>query len=144
MTIVPSFENPHLSEIATAFRKRRRALTHKLASAELIKVFEDRKAGRSEGLEITLKKRVPGRGPILVFRLWVDRWVWIDARLAEKKGWTWEWTVDGRLAGTAHAKQIIEILEETSDRLFDMDSTRTDELSALWSAILAKGPIAVR
>jgi hypothetical protein len=48
------------------------------------------------------------------------------------------------LAGGTPAKQIIQTVEETSDRLFDMDSTRTDELSALWNAILAKGPIAVR
>jgi hypothetical protein len=137
MNQFPKFESEFLEELAIAFRKRRKALSHRLQSAECAKVYELAEGKKMERLEIYLPYF---DWAILRLHAWPDRMIWVDARQSAKKGWAWSWTQDGRLLGDCSARDVIGALEDTIGPLQQMDSSRTRELCASWSHLLAKGP----
>ena len=82
--------------------------------------------------------------PRLKIVIWHDRFVWLDARVASKRdGWIWEWTFDGRLLGDKSGKDLVEAVEKTIHILSYAKQGETDQLSAPWKPLLARGPKAV-
>ena len=141
MNQFPRFDSEFLEGLAFAFRKRRKALSHRAQSAEYAKVYELIEGEKTERLEIHLPYFDWG---LLRLHAWPDRQIWLDARRSAKKGWAWKWTYDGRLLGNCAASDVIKALEDTLDPLPRMDSSRTHELSGPWSRLLATGPREVK
>ncbi|MGA7713873.1 MAG: hypothetical protein WCA81_18415 [Rhizomicrobium sp.] len=141
MSNAPRFESEFLEGLAFAFRKRRKSLSHRASGAECVKVYELVGDERMERLEIYL----PKYGKVMLrLHAWPDRKIWLDARQSTKKGWAWAWTREGRLLGSSGAPEAIAALETTFDRLFEMTSSRTNELSEPWATLIANGPKPVR
>src|SRR5580704_5458637 len=114
----PNFHDEFLECIAIAFRKRRKALTHKTSRAEYAKVHELIGDKREERLEIYLGEGTRPRGTPLRLHAWIDRLTWLDARKpnarrSTEKGWAWSWNYEGRLLAPHLAPAIINALEET-------------------------------
>ena len=133
-------ESPYLREICDAFRRRRRAISHK-GGAELRgeRVIEVNDGVRRERVEITLARRRSG-GAVCRLWVWSDRWAWVDAREGSKQGWRWGWTLDGRILGTQTSAAIVRALEETWGVTGCDPSSIPEELRAIWKPLLAKGP----
>jgi hypothetical protein len=134
----PSFESVFLTELATAFRNRRRALSHRACNVELIKAHEEGDSGR-ERLEIQIGGIV-GRGPLLRLHAWNDRLVWLDARRPAKEGWAWSWTTEGVTTATSGASHLLDAIEETWLLIGDITAGRTETLQSLWAPHLAPKP----
>jgi len=141
MSSIPRFESEFLEGLAFAFRKRRKSLSHRSSAPECVKVYELVGDNRMERLEIYLPKC--GKA-MLRLHAWPDRQIWLDARQPTKMGWAWAWTREGRLSGSCGAQEAFGALEETFDRLFEMTSSRTIELSEPWATLIANGPKPVR
>lgn len=139
----PAFESDFLSDLAVAFRKRRKALSHRASIAEYAKVYELIQSESVERLEIRIGN-TSRNAALLRLHAWPDRQIWLDARHSLKTGWAWAWTYDGRLLGKHQGQDVIAALEETLASMFEMDQSRTDELAKPWKALLARGPSAVR
>src|SRR3954468_7139072 len=130
MSSSPRFQDDFLESVAFAFRKRRKALSHRARHAEFAKVYELMGAEKLERLEIDLAKY---DGASLRLWAWPDRQIWLDARLLAKTGWVWSWTHEGRLLGERSAADAIKALEHTYDMLYEMDAVRASTLSEPWT-----------
>lgn len=139
---IPLFESEFLENVARAFRKRRKALSHRTTRADYAKVYDVKGTERHERLEIYLDE-LRLRGALLRLHAWQNRWIWLDARRGTKTGWAWSWSLEGRLLGECSGQNVIEALEETHDLLYQMDSSRTPELSEPWKKLLGRGPLEV-
>ena len=133
----PHFQSEFLESVALAFRKRRKALSHRASSADLAKVYELVDGEKIERLEIHLPKY---DNVLLRLHAWPDKLVWLDARRSSKEGWIWSWTHEGRLLGAHKAPEVIRALEDTLGLLFEMNASRTQELCSPWDRLLAQGP----
>ena len=141
MNQAPRFESEFLDDLATAFRKRRKSLSHRAEAAEFSKVYELVGTEKVERLEINLPYWNRGA---LRLHAWPDRIVWLDARKRAKKGWEWVWTIDGRIIGDAKLPDIIKALGDTLSLLHEMDASRVDEFNTVWRPLIAQGPREVR
>jgi len=141
---IPPFENEFIEVVAQNFRKRLKSLRHSVSTPiEVDKVYREVGGDNVETLELNLSGRRDR--PKLRMVVWHNRFVSLDARIWSKRnGWLWEWTFDGRLSGDKSGIDLVQAIETTLARLPDMDKTRTSELTAIWSALLARGPIEVR
>src|ERR1700687_369405 len=106
----PRFQDAFLENVAVAFRKRRKSLSHRAESAEYAKVYEVAGTRKTERLEVHLPMWDWG---LLRLHAWPDRMIWLDACRPSKKGWVWAWTYEGRLLGECAASDVIKALEET-------------------------------
>jgi len=137
MSNVPRFQDPFLEDIAFAFRKRRKALSHKVRLAEYAKVYELWDGEKIERLEIELHEY---EQITLRLHAWSDRQLWLDARRSAKRGWAWAWTYRGRFLGDSPASKIIEALEVSLTLVHGMTASRTGDLAEAWARLIAQGP----
>lgn len=144
MAQAPSFASEFLEDIAEAFRKRRKSLSHRVSRAECHKVYELVDGKKTERLEVYLQDGTRPRGALLRMHVWPDRLVWLDARIATKAGWAWAWTYEGRLLGNHTGRDVIIALEECIDLLPRMEGSRIGELDGPWKHLVAKGPSEIR
>jgi hypothetical protein len=140
MSPIPRFQEEFLESLAFAFRKRQKALKHKV-KPELAKVYERAGSERSERLEVSLLNYDQAW---LSLHAWPDRRIWLDARRREKIGPRWKWNFEGRLLGDCPVTDVIDALEETIALLFEMDAPRTHVLNEPWTRLLAQGPKPLR
>ena len=143
--MVPEFENEFLADVARSVKKRHKALKHSIRSINCDKVYEADESGeKSEKLELTLRQSSSPKGLQLRLFAWPDRWVWVDARQAAKKGWKWEWTHEGRLLGVFGGRDLISAVEKALfDSIDDDFNPVTSEVAEIWRPLLAKGPVRV-
>ena len=121
-----------LADTLRCLAKRRKAIRHKVRDIAVEKVLERTGRGEREKLEIACT------GPALRLFVWDDRWVFIDARtLVKDKGWTWEFTDQGRLVGGADGRGLVAALEETIEAVSSQSSAA---LKQIWKPLLASGP----
>lgn len=126
-------ESPFLREVLGGLSKRRKAIRYKLRQISVDKVRERIDSEEREKLEITCEGNIQK----LRLFLWEDRWVFVDARISSKQGWTWEFTHQGRLMGIADARTLVAALEQSIEASSLGDSTT---LEGLWRPLLAQGP----
>ncbi len=137
---VPRFQDAFLENLAFAFRKRRKALTHQVR-VEFAKVYEAAGSKETERLEVSVLRYDDAW---LRLHAWPNRQIWLDARRREKTGPRWSWSFEGRLLDERLAPEVVKALEETIALLFEMDAPRTHVLNGPWARLLAQGPRAVR
>jgi len=141
----PTFENEFLNSVVYSLRKRHKSLKHKLHSITCNKVYEVYEDNtKLEKLELDFRESRTYNGMTCRLFVWPDRWVWVDARKATKKGWEWEWTFEGRLLGGYGGRELISAIEEA---LFESTDENFKpimfEVKEIWRPLLAKGPISV-
>jgi hypothetical protein len=143
MSRIPPFDDEFLEGVATSFRKRMKAMRHGGASdIEGNKVYREVDGGNRETLELNLGA---GRGrPRMRIVIWHERWIWVDARVAAKQGWVWKWSYNGRLVGGKSGPNLVAAFEDTLAQLPHIDDSNTQELTAIWKPLLARGPVEVR
>ena len=137
MTAQSSF----IAEVQEAFRKRGKAIRHRLRDLAIERVIERNDGDEQEKLEIACPL---GHGKAIGLKLdvWDDRWVRIDVRRASKAGWVWEFTAEGRLPGSDAARKLV-LLFEGSLSAGHGDERAAVELEKIWDSALATGPRAV-
>lgn len=141
MHLIPSFKDEFLESVAESLRKRRKSLKHRSRRILVNKTYEVTDGKREERLDVFLESWSDAQ---LQMAAWPNRFVWLDGSLLTKKGWTWNWTYEGRLLGAVSARAAVEALEKTFDLAFGMNEARVGELTAVWKPLLAKGPVEIR
>lgn len=139
----PKFENTLLENLAFSLRKRHKALKHKVGKLDCERIIELADGQRVEKMELALHPLASGHSVCLRVFAWEDRWIWLDARAATKRGWAWEWTYEGRLLGEYSGREIVEGIETTLTSILGIESRGTGELTDVWAGLLAQGPKAI-
>ena len=125
-----------------AFAARRRAIRFIGARLESVVAPDgaDSRGHELERGETMLAFRVDGRSVILRVHAWQDRWLWVDARHSSKRGWTWEFTAQGRFLPAAGARAVVAKVEEMlrAAHLPPADVPRS--MAVIWARTLAAGP----
>jgi len=97
-----------------------------------------------EKMEVTLRQFGSPRSTTIRVYYWQDRWVWIDAREASKRGWLWSFTSEGRMKGGKAGMDLLAYVEQFND-LLPIDGSQPDNLAAsFWQRRLLGGPRPVR
>ena len=124
-----------------AFRRRGRAIVHRGATVDSVLVPDqaDDYGEVIDRCEITIAFRVDGRSVLIRAHAWEDRWLWIDARHSSKKGWTWEFSTEGRLLPPPSPAAVITRLESMMDAAHQPPVEVPRLMSAIWTHALAKG-----
>jgi len=133
-------ESPFLSELAEGLKKRRKSLSHGGGSITCERVQDRSEGVEREKLEVVFKRRPNIRSVSVRLFVWSDRWAWIDAREPTKNGWKWEWAAQGRLLGPDVGVRLAMAFQSTVTLSKAANSSIADELTQLWSPLLAKGP----
>jgi hypothetical protein len=141
MNPIPSFKNEFLEEVAESLRKRRKSLKHRSRQILVNKTYEMTDGKQEERLDAFLESWSDAQLQMVARS---NRFVWLSGGLLTKKGWTWNWTYEGRLLGAVSARAAVEALEKTFDLAFSMEEARIGELTAVWKPLLAKGPVEIR
>ena len=136
----PNSGNEFIKDVVESLRKRHKALKHRVNAIACERIIERDDHADHEKIEITFRAHVAGRRCGLRVFVWDDRWLWVDCRLAGKRGWLWEWTREGRLRGPASGRAIMESLERTLDLAHTMNAAETARFDDVWIPILARGP----
>jgi hypothetical protein len=134
---LPTSDKEIIKSTLLAFKKRHRAINYNARTLRCDKIIERNADGDIEKIEIEVGLQLD---PRITLNVWQDRWVLVDARLAAKKGWVWEWRYEGRLLGVHSGRTLIETLERTMSATFEMTAEKTDRLTAMWHPLLARGP----
>jgi hypothetical protein len=137
MESFPRSDHAALADFVESVRKRSRALGHKFSVRECGRVVETDEGTARERIELSLGGAA--RNALrLRFWIWQDRWCWFDARIGAKTGWTFEWSVEGRLAGGLTGKDLLMAIE----RSYEVIAVSQDdaELETLWRPLLLRGP----
>ena len=144
MKNLPDFESPFLSDIAKSFSKIRKGLnydSHELKFNKVMDLVGDRK---SEKVEISIHSSASRNSIRTRLYIWDDRWLWLDARKSEQKGWAWEYSVEGRLSGSATEKELMEALKSFyKNSLSYNEENIGSQANAFWNELIAMGPKAV-
>jgi len=144
MSNLPDFESPFLSDIAKSFSKIRKGLkydSHDLKFNKVMDLVGDRK---SEKVEISIRSSASRNNIRTRLYIWDDRWLWLDARKSKQKGWAWEYTVEGRLSGSATEKELMEALKSFYKNSLSYDEENIgSQAYAFWNGLIAMGPKAV-
>jgi len=125
-----------------AFAARRRAIRFVGAQLESVVTPDaaDARGCEQERGETMLAFRVDGRSVILRVHAWEDRWLWIDARHSSKRGWVWEFSMQGRLLPAAGARGIVTKVEEMMRAAHLPAAEVTKSMATIWARTLAAGP----
>ncbi len=145
MMALPHFDCRFLSDVAHAYAKRRKGLKYDAHSIELVKTIDIVDRVKTERLEITLLTSKSVTNCTLRMYTWPDRWIWIDARQANKTEWAWEFTIEGRLRGDKNPLELIETYKYFYERI-QISNTKqiAQEGAHIWGGVLASGPISVK
>jgi hypothetical protein len=138
--VIPIFESGFLTELADAFRKRRKSLRHRGSVPEIFKVYQQRGDEVIERLEIALEDNTQKNGAVLRLNATPDRKIVVSARKLSKNREGWSWRYDGKLLGTHGGRDAIAALEETCELLPRVEQSNLDILAAPWRHLLARGP----
>lgn len=134
----------YLAAIVDAFRRRHRAISSKIMQLLVERVIENDRGEKLEKIEVTYRRRRPGKSPVIRLHVWSDRWAWVDAREAAKAGWRWEWTGEGRISRDDVGQAVVRAFESTIGEAGMDVSDIQRNLAAIWSPLLAKGPATLR
>lgn len=140
----PSFNDPFLESIRFSLSKRSKALKHNTQSCSFERVWEGELDSRIEKIEICLNLHDDSRGTRVRLYAWDNGWLWLDARAAQKKGWRWEWSYEGRRLGEFDGRDIVAALEDTISAASFREAGETDDFTEIWQNMLARGPAPVR
>lgn len=135
-------ESEFLSDILSAFGKRRKALRHKLRAIRIDKIVERSEEGDVERLDVLADVRPNVR---IILSLWSSRRVRVwTGEMVRNKGWAWQYDLTGRLVGAADDRTLVEAFEQTRSAIFQMTAEQVDRLAVIWVPLLARGPQAIR
>jgi hypothetical protein len=137
---LPSFESELLKDVVESLRKRHKSLKHRVREIACERVLEKIDERTWERLDIEFIEPAGAMKRSLRLRLWDDRYVWVDCRAPQKKGWAWEWSDEGRLLGDCNGRRLLELFEQTLDVSASMETSRLQEFATIWRKVLAKGP----
>lgn len=137
----PGFDDTFLADLSAALRKRRKALKHRSERLNCERLIEIDDGARLEKMELEIGL---WRRDCLRLHACSDRWLWVDGRAPAKKGWAWEWSYDGRLAGTFTGREVVGAIEKTLDQIGRSKPPAVHELTGIWKKLLARGPEEVR
>ena len=132
MLVLPTSTVTCLASIISATQSRAAELERRYRAVSCRKIMVEQTGGLREGVALELTRIEPLYRLIRV-HAWDDRWVWIDARQADKTRWIWSWTLEGRLAPGLGGLHLLDAIER-SERLF----TRDDRvgLKDVWRDVL--------
>jgi hypothetical protein len=60
--------------------------------------------------------------------------------MSSEAGWVWEYTYEGRFGSPHGTRDLIHAVEETLDLSYGSPETVVEDVSRLWSRLLATGP----
>lgn len=134
-----------LADLLESLRRRRKAIRRHVRDFAVEKVLEREDGEELEKLEVECG--LPGRERTTVrLFVWEDRWVWVDARsmVDRKQGWAWEFSAEGRAAGGADGRRLVEALEASIAAASPVEDDNAAILRGLWKPLLAAGPSLAR
>jgi hypothetical protein len=138
--VIPVFESEFLSELAEAFRKRRKSLKHRGSEPEVYKIYQQQRDNISERLEIVLEDGTQRNGAILRLKATPDRCIVVGARRKARGEAAWSWEYDGKLLGSYSGRDAIGALEEAIALLPRIEASNLESLATPWVRLLARGP----
>jgi hypothetical protein len=128
-------------DVVEAVRARSKALRHKFREVGIEISVDTQNGVPIDYVELSFTKSRTQNGPRIRFKLWSDRWAWVDAREYEKKVLKWSFSFDGRLRGNHTGNDLIRDIEEFDKIIVDIDSKDgLDRAKHLWKSVLLKGP----
>lgn len=130
-----------LADFHLSLRKRKRAICYRVRSIELEKILEHANGKELERLELECTLSHRHRTKVRVF-VWQDRWVWVDARsmVGSSKGWSWEFTTEGRAIGGVDGHRLVQAVEASISAGSQVVQGNGLALAAVWKPLLAAGP----
>ena len=144
MNNLPDFESPFLSDVAKSFSKIRKGLRYDSYELKFNKVMDLVSDRKSEKVEISIRSSASRNDIRTRLYVWDDRWLWLDARKSKQKGWAWEYTVEGRLSGSATEKDLMDALKSFYEKSLSYDDKNiSSQANSLWNGLIAIGPKAV-
>lgn len=139
MLHVPTAESSILTSFLLAVRKRSRALKTSFDQRNCQLVREVSSQASQEKVELILREGRTGGGTAIRIDLWADRWCVFDIRHGGRRGWNWEWSKSGRLAGGLDPAQVLKAAEDTY-RAAAEGGIDTSSAERIWRPILLDGP----
>lgn len=133
----PIFDSKFLTGIASSLKKRSKSIKHNTRNYNLQKVIEKDGSAEHEKLEIDIGVGVSDASIRVYF--WWDRMVWIDVRVASKRGWNFEWQNEGR-KGDAKGQLIVNAIEKTIELSIAPSKESRHLFDNVWQNIVLKGP----
>ena len=135
----PSFDSPFLEEVALSLRKRSKAIKNRAVRFTCERVRELRDSGDYELMEMQIELH---RTPRIQFsfKLWSDRWLWIDIRQPSKRGWLFDWQHDGRVGDTEPSGIVESIITTLKIPYSDDVLVVRSKLDNLWAKVALGGP----
>lgn len=129
---------PFVLDLLEALRRRSRAFAHKGVTLTVDRIIEQRTNHSIERLDLTLRLR---KRQTITMTVREDRTVQLHACEAiTKAGWLFQYTANGRLAGTRSGPDLVVAMEKTASIMFGMTSDTVGCLALIWDPLLARGP----
>ena len=136
---IPESQQIFLSEILDSVKRRSKSLNYNTNDLSIDRIFEEWDEGRGEKIEIRLiKNRVR-----LLLCVWEDRWITVSCA-TNTKGVKWNWFYEGKYLPLFGGKDMIEAIEKTFGKFYQMTQDSTVEFEAIWKPLLARKLEAVR
>ena len=144
MRNLPTFTSPFLYDVTKSFSKVRKSIKYDAYEVKFNKVMDLVDGRKSEKIEISIRSSASRSDVITRLYIWDDRWLWLDSRKSQKKGWEWEYNIEGRLSGLATEKNLMEALKAFyKESLFYNDDNIISQANTHWKKLIATGPIEV-
>ena len=132
-------DQPVIAEVTEAFRRRRKSLRARFAVVELRKVVERVGGDEHELVEIILRRWKSPKSVTVRLKVWHDRIGRIDTWNLDCDDAATVWSREGRFAGPAIGKPLMDALDESDAAL--MQPANSAALDGIWSKLLLNGPV---
>lgn len=141
MNELPNFENDFLNNVALSFSKVRKPLKYDAFEVKFNKIIDAIDGEKVEKIEIVVRSSRSKTGIRTRLDIWGDRWIYLDIRKPKKKGWEWEYTIQGRLSGSANEIELMKAFKafQKNSLLFN-SKTIHSAANEHWNTLIAMGP----
>jgi len=136
---IPESQDAFLAEILGSIKKRSKSLNYNTSELSVDRVFEEWEEARIEKIEVKLtRNRVR-----LLLCIWQDRWVTISCATNTKES-KWHWFYEGKYLPIFGGKDMIEAIEKTFGKFYQMQKEKTSDFEKIWKPVLARKLEAVK
>lgn len=137
---VESFEDYFLENLRFELCQKKRTLKKRNTLIDILGTQIVANDWRGELLEAFLRMGNRRVDPFLKFKAWSDREIWIDAREWTKAGWSWHFTINGRLTFPIQPSEIVTDIEESIGMIKSLRKGSPAKLLDVWRKRIAIGP----
>ena len=144
----PEVEELFLKDFLTSLKKRRKAIKYNFKNLNCQKVYEVHDNYQVERLELYLGNDGYSHDRQFQFDIWPDRWMRASGKLSSRNKNYWRWEYDGRLLPVVSSRELVQAIEDSTqfapwENLENLPNY-LNQVSGIWSPILAKGPVGVK